>query len=65
MMKQKRTHNSQIVKAKENLKLSQDVSSYWLGTNPPIKALCQSRLTNKTLWIWIINFQFKLYNCLK
>ena len=39
---QKRAHDSQIVRAKENLKLSQPS-----GTNPPIKALRQSRH-----WVW-------------
>ena len=39
MMKQKRAHDSQIVRAKEDLKLSHGGS----GTNPPIKALRQSR----------------------
>ena len=41
----KRAHDSQIVRAKENLKLSHDGSSYRLasGTNAPIKALRQSR----------------------
>ena len=41
----KRAHDSQIVRAKENLKLSHDGSSYRKasGTNPPIKALRQSR----------------------
>ena len=47
MIKQslKRAHNSQIVRAKENLKLSHGGSSYReaSGTNPPIKALHQSR----------------------
>ena len=38
-------HDSQIVRAKENLKLSHGGSSYTLasGTNQPIKALRQSR----------------------
>ena len=41
----KRAHDSQIVRAKENLKLSHGGSSYRKasGTNPPIKALRQSR----------------------
>ena len=41
----KRAHDSQIVRAKENLKLSHGGSSYRLasGTNPSIKALRQSR----------------------
>ena len=41
----KRAHDSQIVRAKENLKLSHSGSGYRLasGTNPPIKALRQSR----------------------
>ena len=41
----KMAHDSQIVRAKENPKLSQGGSSYrWAsGTNPPIKALRQSR----------------------
>ena len=40
----KRAHDSQIVRAKENLKLSHGGSSYQpSGTNPPIKALRQSR----------------------
>ena len=41
----KRAHDSQIVRAKENLKLSHGGSSYRLAsdTNPPIKALRQSR----------------------
>ena len=40
-----RFHDSQIVRAKENLKLSHSGSSYrkGSGTNPPIKALRQSR----------------------
>ena len=39
-MKQKRAHDSQIVRAKENLKLSHGGSSYRLAsdTKPPIKA---------------------------
>ena len=38
-------HDSQIVRAKENLKLSHGGLSYShaSGTNPPIKALRQSR----------------------
>ena len=50
----KRAHDSKIVRAKENLRLSHDVSSYrqGSGTDPPIKALRQSRhriwgLTNR------------------
>ena len=41
----KRAHDSQIVRAKENLKLSHGGSSYRKasGTNPLIKALRQSR----------------------
>ena len=41
----KRAHDSQIVRAKENLKLSHGGSSYRLasGTNKRIKALRQSR----------------------
>ena len=41
----KRAHDSQIVRAKENLKLSHGESSYRYasGTNPSIKALRQSR----------------------
>ena len=41
----KRAHDSQIVRAKENLKLSHGGSSYRLAsdTKPPIKALRQSR----------------------
>ena len=41
----KRAQDSQIVRAKENLKLSHGGSSYRYasGTNPPIKALRQSR----------------------
>ena len=41
----KRAHESQIVRAKENLELSHDGPSYSLasGANPPIKALRQSR----------------------
>ena len=49
-MKQKKmTHNSQIVRAKENLKLSHGGSSYRQASdiNPPIKALRQSR---QRLW---------------
>ena len=49
-MKQKKmTHNSQIVRAKENLKLSHGGSSYRQasGINLPIKALRQSRQ-----WAW-------------
>ena len=40
----KMAHDSQIVRAKENLKLSHGGSSYRKasGTNPPIKALRQS-----------------------
>ena len=40
----KRAYDSQIVRAKENLKLSHGGSSYRLasGTNTPIKALRQS-----------------------
>ena len=43
--KKKRARHSQIVKLKENLKLSNDGFSFRLasGTNPPIKALRQSR----------------------
>ena len=46
---EKRAHDSQIVRAKENLKLSSGGSSYSQasGTNPPIKALRQSRH-----WVW-------------
>ena len=42
---EKRVHDSQIVRAKENLKLSHGWPSYSKasGTNPPIKALRQSR----------------------
>ena len=42
----KRAHDSQIVRAKENLKLSYGVPSQRQasGTNQPIKALCQGRL---------------------
>ena len=45
----KQTHNSQIVRAKENLKLSHGGSSYSqaLGTNPSIIALRQRRH-----WVW-------------
>ena len=45
----KRTHNSQIVRAKENFKLSHGGPSYRQasGTNPPIKALRQS-----CHWVW-------------
>ena len=45
MMEQKRAHDSQIVRANENLKLSHFWSSYRKasGTNPSIKALRQSR----------------------
>ena len=41
----KRAHDSQIVRAKENLKLSHGGSSYRQAsdTNPSIKALRQSR----------------------
>ena len=41
----KRAPDSKIVRAKENLKLSHGGSRYRLasGTNPPIKALRQSR----------------------
>ena len=41
----KKAHDSQIVRAKEIFKLSHGGSSYRyaLGTNPPIKALRQSR----------------------
>ena len=48
MRKQKkRAHDSQIVRDKENIKLSHGGPSYRSapGTNPPIKALCQSRHT--------------------
>ena len=43
--KEKRAHDSQIVRAKENLKLSHGGPSYSQasGTNPPIKALRQRR----------------------
>ena len=42
-------HDSQIVRANENLKLSHGRSSYsqQSGTNPPIKALRLSRH-----WVW-------------
>ena len=42
----KRAHDSQMVRAKENLKLSHGGPSYRQAsdTNQPIKALCQSRL---------------------
>ena len=42
---EKRAHDLQIVRAKENLKLRHGGPSYSqaLGTNPPIKALRQSR----------------------
>ena len=42
-------HGSQIVRAKESLKLSYSVSSYSQasGSNPPIKDLRQSRH-----WVW-------------
>ena len=44
----KRTHDSQVVRAKENPKLSHaGPYSQASGTNPPIKALCQSRH-----WVW-------------
>ena len=41
----KRAHDSQKVRAKENLKLSHGETSYRSasGTNPPIEALRQSR----------------------
>ena len=44
MMKLERAHDSQIVRAKENLKLSHGCPSYRQasGTNQPIKALRQS-----------------------
>ena len=43
-MRQKKAHDSQIVEAKENLKLSHGGPSYSqaLATKPPIKALRQS-----------------------
>ena len=43
------THDSQIVRAKENLKLSLGGPNYSQvsGTNQPIKALRQSRH-----WVW-------------
>ena len=46
---EKRVYDSQIVRAKENLKLSHGWPSYSQasGTNPPIKALRQSRH-----WVW-------------
>ena len=46
---EKRAHDSQIVRAKENLKLSHVGPSYSQasGTNPPIKNLRQSRH-----WVW-------------
>ena len=49
-MKQKRTHDSQIVRAKENLKLSHGGPSYSQspGTNPLIKALRQSQVWGLT-----------------
>ena len=42
-------HDSQMVWAKENLKLSHGGSSYRkaAGTNPPLKALRESRH-----WVW-------------
>ena len=45
MMKQKRAHDSQIVRAKENLTLSHGGPSYRQAsdTNPSIKVLRQSR----------------------
>ena len=44
MVKQKRAYDSQIVRTKENLKLSHGVSSYRYvsGTSQPINALRQS-----------------------
>ena len=46
---EKRAHDSQIVRAKEYLTLSNDGSSYSQasGTNPPIKTLRHSRH-----WVW-------------
>ena len=46
---EKRDHASQIVRAKENYKLSHGELSYsqTSGTNPPMKALRQSRH-----WVW-------------
>ena len=46
---EKRTYDSQIVRAKENPKLSHGGPSYSQesGTNPLIKALCQIRH-----WVW-------------
>ena len=45
-------HNSQIVRAKENLKLSDRGPSHSQasGTNPPIKALRQSRHWVSEAW---------------
>ena len=47
----KRTHDSQIVRAKENINLSYGGPSYSQApdTNPPIKALRQSRHRNDKL----------------
>ena len=47
----KRAHDSQIVRAEENLKLNLGVPNYrWAsGTNPPIKALRRSRKRDWTL----------------
>ena len=46
-----RAHDSQIVRAKENLKLSYEGASYSQasGTNPPIKALRQSRILESVM----------------
>ena len=58
----KRAHDSQKVRAKENLKLSHGGSSYRYasGTNPPIKALhffiCI--IWNLIVWFYIIYSEF-------
>ena len=49
-------HNSQVVRAKENLKLNLCGPSYNYasGTNPQIKALRQSRHWAWGLKVWIV-----------
>ena len=51
---EKRAHDSQIVRAKENLKLNHGGPSYSQisGTNPPIKALHQWRH-----WVWGLTYR--------
>ena len=57
---EKMAHDSQIVRAKENLKLSHGGPSYSQasGTNPPIKALRQSRLKSEA-WPTVVQLKRK------